>query len=221
MKKILLSLFVLATVSMNTACKSDKNETTEVGEVATASAESTTYVVNTESSVIEWIGSKPTGKHNGKINLKSGEIAVTNDSIESGMFVIDMNSIVVSDLAAGDGKEDLEAHLKGTGDKEGEDHFFNATKFPEGKFEITSITATEVKATVNGNLTIKGITKPVSFSATVSYEGNNMMLVSELFTINRTQWNVNYKSKSVFDDLKDKFVNDEIELVVKLNATKK
>ncbi len=37
---------------------------------------------------------------------------------------------------------------------------------------------------------------------------------------NRTHWNVNYASKSIFDDLKDKFVNDEIELVVKLKATK-
>lgn len=137
------------------------------------------------------------------------------------MFVIDMNSIVVTDLVAGDGKEDLEAHLKGTGDKAGEDHFFNATKFPESKFEITGITSIEGKTTVNGNLTIKNITKPVSFPAKVTYEGDTMMLVSEAFMINRTQWNVNYASKSIFDDLKDKFVNDEIELVVKLNATKK
>ena len=103
------------------------------------------------------------------------------------MFVIDMNSIVVTDLVAGDGKEDLEAHLKGTGDKAGEDHFFNATKFPESKFEITGITSIEGKTTVNGNLTIKNITKPVSFPAKVTYEGDTMMLVSEAFMINRTQ----------------------------------
>ena len=132
MKKSILSLFVLATISMNVACKGEKNENGEAGEVATASAESTTYVVDTKTSVIEWIGSKPAGKHNGTINLKSGEVAVKNDSIQSGKFVIDMNSIVVTDLKAGDGKEDLEAHLKGTGDKEGEDHFFNVGKFPEG-----------------------------------------------------------------------------------------
>ena len=93
MKRIILSLFVLATASMNVACKGEKNETGEVGEVATASTESITYVVNNESSVIEWTGSKPAGKHNGTINLKSGELAVTNEAIESGMFVIDMNLI--------------------------------------------------------------------------------------------------------------------------------
>ena len=88
-------------------------------------------------------------------------------------------------------------------------------------FEISSITSANGKATVNGNLTLKGVTKPVSFPATVAYEGNNMTLTSDSFQINRTHWNVNYASKSIFDDLKDKFVNDEIELVVKLNASKK
>jgi hypothetical protein len=221
MKKSILSLFVLATLFLNVACKGEKNEAGDAGDVATASAESTTYIVNTETSIIEWIGSKPSGKHNGVINLKSGELAVKNDSIESGMFIIDMNSIVVTDLKIGDGKEDLEGHLKGTGDKEGEDHFFNVGKFPEGTFEISSITSENGKATVNGNLTLKGVTKPVNFSATVTYEGDTMMLTSDSFLINRTQWNVNYASKSIFDDLKDKFVNDDIELVVKLKATKK
>ncbi|MFM7895545.1 MAG: YceI family protein, partial [Flavobacterium sp.] len=76
------------------------------------------------------------------------------------------------------------------------------------------------KTTVNGNLTLKGVTKPVSFPAALAYEGDTMMLTSDSFQINRTHWNVNYASKSIFDDLKDKFVNDEIELVVKLKATK-
>lgn len=221
MKKSILSLFVLTTISLNVSCKGEKNDSEEAGEVATASIESTNYTVDTQNSVIEWTGSKPSGKHNGTINLKSGELAVKNDTIESGMFVIDMNSIVVSDLAAGDGKEDLEAHLKGTGDKAGEDHFFNVTKFPEGTFEIVSITAENGKAKINGNLTLKGVTKPVEFTATTTNNGDEITLTSDAFLINRTHWNVNYASKSIFDDLKDKFVNDDIELVVKLKATKK
>ena len=73
----------------------------------------------------------------------------------------------------------------------------------------------------NGNLTLKGVTKPVEFTATITNEGDVMTLTSDAFLINRTHWNVNYASKSIFDDLKDKFVNDDIELVVKLKATKK
>lgn len=190
MKKSILSLFVLATISLNVSCKGEKNDSEEAGEVATASIESTNYTVDTQNSVIEWTGSKPSGKHNGTINLKSGELAVKNDTIESGMFVIDMNSIVVSDLAAGDGKEDLEAHLKGTGDKAGEDHFFNVTKFPEGTFEIVSITAENGKAKINGNLTLKGVTKPVEFTATTTNNGDELTLTSDAFLINRDRKSV-------------------------------
>ena len=218
MKKSILSLFVLATISMNVACKGEK-ENGEAGEVATATAESTTYVVDTKASVIEWIGSKPAGKHNGTINLKSGEVAVKNDSIQSGKFVIDMNSIAVIDLKAGDGKEDLEGHLKGLGKVEDADHFFNTKKFPEGTFEITSVATVDAVTTVSGNLTLKGITKPVSFPVMILVDENTVTLNSKTFKIDRTHWNVNYASKSVFDNLKDKFVDDEIELKVSITAT--
>ena len=221
MKKSIFSLVFLASMSTIVSCKNEATVTTsDAIETVAPTEESSTYKLDLQNSVIDWKGSKPTGTHTGTINFSDGEAIVTDGKLTGGKFIFDMNSITVTDLKAGDGKEDLEAHLKGTGDKEGEDHFFNVGKFPEGMFEVTSITSENGKATVNGNLTLKGVTKPVSFPATVAYEGNNMTLTSDSFQINRTQWNVNYASKSIFDDLKDKFVNDEIELVVKLKATK-
>jgi polyisoprenoid-binding protein YceI len=110
--------------------------------------------------------------------------------------------------------------LKGLGKEEDADHFFNTKKFPEGTFEITTVETVDAVTTVSGNLTLKGITKPVSFPATISVDGDMVMLNSESFKIDRTQWGVNYASKSVFDDLKDKFVNDEIELKVSVTAAK-
>lgn len=220
MKKIVLSLVVLATLSL-TSCKNDKAETTEpVEDPAIATETATTYKVDAAKSTIEWIGSKPAGKHNGTIALSNGELALNNGKVESGKFTIDMNSITVLDLAAGDGKEDLEGHLKGLGKEEDADHFFNTKKFPEGTFEITSVNTVDAVTTVSGNLTLKGITKPVSFPATITVDENTLTLSSESFKIDRTQWNVNYASKSVFDNLKDKFVNDEIELKVSITATK-
>lgn len=219
MKKIILSLVVLATLSL-TSCKNEKTETTEAVDAAVATEEASTYTVDATKSTIEWIGSKPAGKHNGTIALSKGELALNNGKVESGNFTIDMNSITVLDLAAGDGKEDLEGHLKGLGKEEDADHFFNTKKYPEGTFEITSVETVDAVTTVSGNLTLKGITKPVSFPATIAVDGDTVMLNSESFKIDRTQWNVNYASKSVFDDLKDKFVDDEIELKVSVTATK-
>lgn len=219
MKKSFLSLFVLATITL-TSCKEEIKETQEPIEVAVASEDSNSFKVDTAKSVIEWVGSKPTGKHNGTIALSSGEIFLNNGKIESGNFILDMASITVLDLKPGDGKEDLEAHLKGIEKEEDADHFFNIKKFPEGKFELTSVETVEGKTTMNGNLTLKGITKPVSFPAILTVDGNTLNLSSESFMINRTNWGVNYASKSVFGDLKDKFVNDDIELKVNLTATK-
>jgi polyisoprenoid-binding protein YceI len=147
-------------------------------------------------------------------------VYLNNGKIESGKFTIDMNSITVLDLKAGDGKEDLEGHLKGLGKEEDADHFFNTKKFPEGSFEITAVNTVDAQTTVEGNLTLKGITKPVKFPATITLDGNKMTLSTESFKINRTEWNINYKSKSIFDDLKDKFVEDDIELKVNVTATK-
>ncbi|HBI01928.1 MAG TPA: YceI family protein [Flavobacterium sp.] len=219
MKKIILSLVVLATLSL-TSCKNEKAETTEPVDAAVATETASTYKVDATKSTIEWVGSKPAGKHNGTIALSSGELALNNGKVESGKFTIDMNSITVLDLKAGDGKEDLEGHLKGLGKEEDADHFFNTKKFPEGTFEITSVATVDAVTTVSGNLTLKGITKPVSFPATIAVDGDTVMLNSESFKINRTEWSVNYASKSVFDDLKDKFVDDEIELKVSVTATK-
>lgn len=218
MKKSILSLFVLATISF-VGCKNEKTEAGDAADVAVASEEAVTYNVDSSASMVEWVGSKPSGKHNGTISVSGGEVMVKAGVLEGGNFTIDMNTITVLDLTAGDGKEDLEGHLKGA-TKENEDHFFNVAKFPTSTFEVTSVTGDATTATISGNLTMKGITKNVSFPAMVSVDDATVTIKSESFKINRTEWQVNYASKSVFDDLKDKFVDDEIELVVTVKATK-
>ncbi|HAT65925.1 MAG TPA: lipid-binding protein, partial [Flavobacteriaceae bacterium] len=78
----------------------------------------------------------------------------------------------------------------------------------------------EGKTMVSGNLTIKDKTHNISFPATISMEGNVLKLTSETFTIDRTQWGVNFGSKTVFDNLGEKFISDDIELTVNLVANK-
>jgi polyisoprenoid-binding protein YceI len=78
------------------------------------------------------------------------------------------------------------------------------------------VTEENGKSMITGNLNLKDITKSITFPAMISNEGPSMTLKSEPFMINRTDFKINYASKSVFDDLKDKFVDDNIELVVTL-----
>ena len=222
MKKAFITLPLVACMVFFTACKSDnKNQTNakEAEAVSQMSAEAIKYKINAGQSTIDWKGSKPTGTHTGTISIESGVVTIKDGVIESGNFLIDMNSINVTDLKAGEGKENLEAHLKGTAEGK-EDHFFNVQEHPTAYFEVTSSQEKEGKTILSGNLTIKDIKKNVSFPVSITEDAEAITLTSESFTIDRTQWNVNYGSKSVFDDLGDKFVNDEIELVVTVKGNK-
>lgn len=211
MKKILSSVIILSSLAF-VSCKSD-NKAGDAVDVEDVSQEAVSVEVDVEASKIEWEGSKPTGKHNGTISLSSGAFFVNNNELSGGKFVFDMNSIDVLDLE-GDDKAYLEAHLKGTAEGK-EDHFFDVAKFPEGEFEISSVETLESGETkVSGNLTLKGITKNISFVAKVAISDDEVKIYSETFSINRTDWGVNYGSKSIFDDLGDKFINDNIDLKI-------
>ncbi len=221
MKRIFLNAFVIAGLGLAfTGCKNDNKEAevSEVKDAATAQAEAMDYSVDTTESVIDWQGEKPTGTHTGTIKVAQGSFKANDSVIESGTFVIDMQSIEVTDLE-GEEKANLEAHLKGTVEgKEGD--FFNVTEYPKATFEVTGITEKEGQSMLQGNLTIKEETKNIEFPVNISQDGESITITSEEFTIDRTKWNVNYGSKSVFDGLGDKFINDEVALKLNLKAKK-
>lgn len=217
MKSNFLKITLLAFITVGAmSCKNnEKNADVEVAEAAEATETAVAYTVDTAASTIKWEGKKPTATHHGTISLADGTLFVNNGEIEAGDFTIDMKSIKVEDLE-GESKANLEAHLMGTVEgKEGD--FFNTNKYPTAKFELTGMENNMVK----GNLTIKDKTNAVAFPAKVAVDGDKITFTSESFEIDRTKWGANFGSKSVFDNLGDKFVHDEIKLTVTLTATKK
>ena len=215
---LLLALMSLVVFS----CKNKANEAETGDAAAVAEASGMTFNVNPSTSKVMWAGSKPTGTHNGTVDVASGSVSVENGAVTGGQFVLDMTSITVLDLE-GDQKAGLEGHLKGMAEGK-EDHFFNVAQFPTATFEITNVTAREgddqTNALVYGNLTMKGQTQNVGFPAMITVSDSGVDVTSPQFSIDRTKWGVNYGSKSIFDDLKDNFVNDEIALSLKLSASK-
>jgi len=205
---------ILAIAIAFTSCKDKAAEANTSDAEAAAVSESTSqkYIAHVGESAIEWKGFKPTGTHNGTINLENGIFKTDDGKLQSGTFLIDMTSITVTDLESGDGKESLEGHLKGEAEGK-EDHFFDVVNFPTAAFEITGTEALAAgKTRLSGNLAIKGQKHNISFPVTITNVDDTMTIESEAFTIDRTKWGVNYGSKSVFDDLGDKFINDDIEL---------
>jgi len=68
-------------------------------------------------------------------------------------------------------------------------------------------------------LTMMGMTKSVTFPADVQVTDNGVSVATSDFTINRTDWGLKYGSASFFNDLKDKAINDNIGLSIRLRAT--
>ena len=206
------------------SCKNESENKVEPGEAeaaAVATEEAVTYEIDTTASTIEWRGTKPTGEHVGTISIQDGQLMATNEEVKSGRVVIDMNTIEVTDegMAEKD-RNSLENHLKGTVEGK-ETDFFNVNKYPTATFEITGVTEENGQKMLQGNLTLKDETKNIQFPVNTSIGENEVTLESETFTIDRTDWGVNYGSKSVFDNLGDNFISDDMELTINVTARKK
>jgi hypothetical protein len=215
-------LFALLTVSCNSSNTENTNETS----TATVSAEPPTgvaYAIDAPRCELKWTGYKPTTSHFGTVPIGGGTIYVDGDLITGGTIEINMRELTVDDLE-GQKKIDLENHLKGTEAGE-EDHFFNVQKFPTATFTVLNSVKLENDPLgthqINGNLTVKGITNPLSFKAMVDMSlGVAIKAVAEPFMIDRSKWDVRYKSKSFYDDLSDKFIKDEIRFELTIGAIK-
>ena len=202
MKKVILSLAVVAAVLVS--CKGEKKDKVEVKEEVVVEEVVATNNVDVDASVITWKGEKPTGFHNGIIKLKEGSLIVNEGKLIGGDFVVDMTSMKNEDLDAESGAK-LVGHLTSA-------DFFDVATYPTSKFVITSVEENESKLAVTGNLTIKDVTKSITIPAMVSTVDGVTTFESEKFFIDRADFNVKYASKSFFDDLKDKFVNDLVEI---------
>ena len=217
MKKRILNVFTIFAIAITlVACKdkAKEAETTAAEAAAQAQMQSVKYLANTTESSIEWTGFKPTGKHNGTIGMDSGVFTVNNGKVESGSFLIDMKSIVNLDIPMDDeNNAKLVGHLKSP-------DFFDVEKYPSAAFEVTGFEEKEGKTMLSGNLTLKEKKNNVTFPVVVSSEGDNFTITSEVFTIDRSKWDVQYGSKSFFDNLGDKFINDDIELKITLKGQK-
>lgn len=157
------------------------------------------YTANASESTLEWEGEKVVGKHDGTINLQSGSLTVVDGQVTAGEAVIDMTSIVCTDLE-GDSKASLEDHLKS-------DDFFGVEAHPTATFSFTSFEG----GILTGNLTLKGVTKELSFPAEMHAEDGGIHLEGTA-TIDRTEFDIKFGSGKFFENLGDKAIDDEFTL---------
>ena len=167
--------------------------------------------VNTEKTTISWEATKVIGdKHTGNINVLEGTLFVENEELQGGSFVIDMTSLVCTDLE-GKWKNKLETHLRS-------DDFFDVKRYSTSSLLITSVSKNNTGGyKVIGELTIKGKTEITEFDAFLEKDKNNYKATAKI-VIDRTQFDIKYGSDTFFDNLGDKAISNNFTLNVSLLA---
>lgn len=215
-QKVILGIVILVVIggiwyfSKNTKAPAPPEELPSEGSVSTL--QDGVYTLDVAQSKIEWTGSKTLIKDyydNGTLSFTNGSVTVSDGAVATGTFTVDMNSFQVLSTSNTKATGDMLAnHLKSA-------DFFDVATYPVATIDIKSV----VDGMVTADVTIKGITKPVTFPAAIS-QGGNTITGSAKFAIDRTLWDVRYGSTKFFGDLGDNVINDSVNLTLTLVATK-
>lgn len=215
MKRILFSLAIPALFTV-VSCSKEKPVTSDANEVTTTK-DGSRFVLDTLNSNVEWKGYKvfksENTSHFGTIKFESGDVTIKDGKLESGKFVADMASLTSEDLK--NKKNDLEklnGHLKSA-------DFFEVEKFPTASYEITKVSPSaegDYNTVLDGNLTVKGITKPIQFKANVAVNGAEVSIATEPKDIMREEFGVKFQSPAA-----NGVIKNEVTLQIKVKALEK
>lgn len=211
---VVFSAFLAAFITIS--CKKEKPLSSEGSDVVTVK-DGDQFTVDTLNSKVEWKGYKifksENTSHFGTVKFESGDVTVKEGNLQSGKFVADMTSLTSEDLKNDAAQlEKLNGHLK-SGD------FFEVEKFPTASYEITKVSPLsegDYNTVLDGNLTIKGITKPMQFKANVSVKEGVVSIATEPKDISRKEFGIEFQSP-----VQNGVIKDEITLQINVKALEK
>jgi polyisoprenoid-binding protein YceI len=242
-----LAIAIVMTIACTSDPKGDEAKVSEAEEVT--EAEGMEIIVSSDEADMEFVGTKPTGRHYGNVSLSNGSITVKDGKLTGGKFVFDLNEITITDL-----KNDQENHQKLVGHLQSDD-FFDAKNHPQVTFELVSVKSLNPEKSaenydsfqddmkqpsenekimelpeydlegatheVTGNLTMRGKTLAITVPAKINITDNGVKAFTN-FSIDRTKWGLMYgdESKAV-DKAKDKFIYNKVGVGFNIDAKTK
>jgi polyisoprenoid-binding protein YceI len=160
----------------------------------------------TAGTKLNWSAAKVTATHTGTVQVKSGNVFIKGGIVTAGTIVMNMETINCTDMGGEYGKK-FEGHLNS-------DDFFSVEKFKESKLVITKYKKVNANTvTLTGNLTIKGVSKPVTFDATVEPSGKKDVQVKGTMVVDRTLYGITYKGMA------DNLIKDNFEIQFDFTAS--
>ena len=173
---------------------------------------SMTFEISQDKSIIKWKGSKSTGSyHDGNILIENGTINIDENAILNGEIIIDMNSITCTDIEDKNSNQYLVEHLKN-------EDFFSVSTFPIASLKLINVKKKKNdEYLITADLTIKEQTHPIDFIANIKINKDAAIAIGKI-NIDRSKYNIKYKSKTWYPDLGDRFINDIFELYFNLVA---
>ncbi len=148
-----------------------------LGFTVPAFAADTTFALTGDNTKIEFVGTKPGGKHEGGFKKLVGTATVTDGVLSKIDIAIECDSLYSDD-------EKLTSHLKAP-------DFFDVKNHTKAMFKSTKIEKSDKGFMVEGDLTMLGKSKAVKFPASVSMK-DGVLSLSTAFTIDRTEWGMTY-----------------------------
>ncbi|WP_046242938.1 YceI family protein [Hymenobacter terrenus] len=211
MKKFLLpALFAVAVIGTAPAASAQKMNSAKMATNAPA------YKLQPQLSTLGWEGKAVTHGHNGTMNFTDGELLVKGNALVGGTVTVDMKSMKATDIKDAESQGKFVGHMSG-------DDFFGVATYPTATFKIVSVTPIKGaakdadNATITGDMTIKGVTQRISFPAKVGVK-DGVAAATGKVTIDRTKFGLKYGSKTFFDSIGDKAINDNFDLTFNVIA---
>jgi hypothetical protein len=181
-------------------------------------AKDVAYQLDVRKSKLLW--EAPRYKHSGFILFNSGSLSnIVNDWPTQGTFSINMNSMRSTSESTPAKTKKVDNELRSPG-------FFDVSKYPAATMVVKKIVA-QVNGTgykISGELTIKNVTKPIEFTATMKQKGSTITAVANM-NISRANWNINLQKKpdtwNPFNVVKNQLIENDIPISLQLVFTKK
>ncbi|TAK25906.1 MAG: YceI family protein [Myxococcaceae bacterium] len=158
--------------------------------------------IDAAASSVGFTGAKVTGQHNGSFPTFTGTLDLDPARVENSRVAVDIDTTsVTTDTPR------LTTHLKSA-------DFFDVERFPRATFTSTAIApggANGATHTITGNLALHGVTRAISFPATVTVSPSEVTATAE-FVINRREFGI------VYAGMPDNLIRDDVAMHLRLRA---